>query len=121
MHELAITQEIVRGVAEELAKLPAGTKLNRVSLLVGELTGYVPESLRFCYEAIVRDSPLAGSVLEIDYRRGRGRCRSCSTEFEIEAAIALCPGCGGLSCEILQGKELLITALDVDEGEGESA
>ena len=117
MHELAITKEIVRGVEEELAKLPAGTKLNRVSLLVGELTGYVPESLRFCYEAIVRETPLAGSVLEIDYRRGRGRCKDCSTEFAIQAAVALCPGCGGMSYEVLQGKELLLTALDVDEGE----
>ncbi len=121
MHELAITQEIVRAVNEELAKLPVGTKLNRVSLLVGEMTGYVPETLRFCYEAIVRDSPLADSVLEIDYRRGRGRCRNCATEFAIEEVIALCPGCGGMSYEILQGKELLITALDVDEGKGESA
>ncbi len=114
MHELAITQEIVRGVKEELAKLPANTKLNRVSLLVGELTGYVPESLRFCYEAIVRDSPLAGSVLEIDYRRGRGLCKSCATEFAIQDAIAICPGCGGLRYEVIRGNELLITALDVD-------
>ncbi|HDR06347.1 MAG TPA: hydrogenase maturation nickel metallochaperone HypA, partial [Candidatus Coatesbacteria bacterium] len=49
MHELAVTQEIVRAVEEELAKLPAGSRLVKVQLLLGRLTGYVAESLEFCY------------------------------------------------------------------------
>jgi len=39
------------------------------------------ESLRFCFEALVMDSDLAGLQLEIDYRARRNRCERCGVEF----------------------------------------
>ncbi|OGD74490.1 MAG: hypothetical protein A2Y64_01935, partial [Candidatus Coatesbacteria bacterium RBG_13_66_14] len=77
MHELAVTREIVRAVEEELTKLPEGTRLLKVKLLLGRLTGFVPESLEFCYGALTEGSRLAGSELEIERRDGRVRCEGC--------------------------------------------
>ena len=118
MHELAVTQEIVRAVEEEMEKLPAGTRLVKVSLLIGQLTGYVPASIEFCYGALTEQGSLEGSRLSIEYRRGRLRCESCGGEFSLDEPYFLCPDCGGRDLTVLTGKEFLLTGLEVEEPEG---
>lgn len=116
MHELAVTQEIVRAVEEELAKLPEGTHLIKVKLLLGRLTGFVPESIEFCYGALTEGGRLAGSEMEIERRDGRVRCEGCGEEFTLDEPYFICPGCGGRDLTVLGGREFLITGLEVEEG-----
>lgn len=120
MHELAVTQEIVRAVEEEMVKLPARTRLVKVDLLLGQLTGYVPASIEFCYGALTESGPLEGSRLEIDYRLGRVRCKKCGGEFTLDGPYFICPACGGRNLTVLTGKEFLITGLEVEEPEEEA-
>jgi len=116
MHELGVTREIVRTVEEELTRLPEGTRLVKVKLLLGRLTGFVPESIEFCYRALTEGDRLGGSELEIERRDGRVRCGGCGGEFTLDEPYFLCPGCGGRDLVVLEGREFLITGLEVEEG-----
>jgi len=73
MHEMGIACSVLEAVHEELKRYP-GQRASKVGLRIGEFAGVDPESLRFCFEVIVRSSQPTPLVLEIafaeDSRRG---------------------------------------------------
>lgn len=58
MHEMGIACSVIEAVRKELLRYPAWRVL-KVSVRIGEFAGVDSESLRFCLDAIVKDSPLA--------------------------------------------------------------
>ena len=108
MHELAITQSVVDTVLRRTGTQPVTV----VRLKVGRLTGVIPEAMQFCFELTVEGTPLAGAALQIEQPAGRARCRACDDEFELPDLILLCP-CGSADVEVLNGRELEVTSVDV--------
>lgn len=91
-------------------------RVTKVHLKVGALRQVVPEVLLFCYEVAVSDTELAGSSLELDVVPIRRRCTACGRIWGgEEGAFALCPSCGGTKTELLEGMELYIDSLEVEE------
>lgn len=110
MHELAITQSIIE-ICEQHA---AGKRVLAVVLEIGELSGVVPESVEFCFEACGKETSLCGARLVIDRPPGRGRCRGCGAAFPIAALYDPCPNCNGYGIEIVAGQELRVKELEVE-------
>jgi len=69
MHEMGIACSVLDAVHTELSKHP-GQRALRVGLRIGEFAGVDPDSLRFCFEAIVKSSEPAPLELEIEWSRG---------------------------------------------------
>ena len=65
MHELSLAAGILDIVREYVATDQAH-RVRAVRVRVGEAAGVVPESLDFCFDAIVIDTPFASAHLEID-------------------------------------------------------
>lgn len=108
MHELAITQSVVDMVVERTA----GRLVATVHLQVGKLSGVLPDAMLFCYELVVAGTGLEASVLTIDHTDGCGHCRTCSAEFPLDQMILLCP-CGSADVNIVAGRELLVTSVEL--------
>ena len=108
MHELAITESVVTAVVGHVG----AAKVTRVQLLIGKLSGVVPDAVRFCFDVCTEGTALAGAVLDIVETPGRARCRDCRADVEFEDAIALC-NCGSANVQILGGQELRITEVEV--------
>jgi hydrogenase nickel incorporation protein HypA/HybF len=108
MHELAITQNIVDTIADRLD----GVQVKVVRLEIGQLSGVVAESVRFCFDVVAQGTSLAGATLYIVEPPGRVRCRSCGDDSELEDAIPLCP-CGSADVDLLSGHELRIQSVEV--------
>jgi Zn finger protein HypA/HybF involved in hydrogenase expression len=69
MHEMGIACSILEAVAHELRRYP-GRRASKVGLRIGEFAGVDPESLRFCFEAIVHESePARELVLDTEWCR----------------------------------------------------
>jgi hydrogenase nickel incorporation protein HypA/HybF len=109
MHELAITQNIVE-ICESHA---AGRRVRSVSLVIGALSGVVPEAVEFCFEACSRDTLLEGARLLIDRIPARARCRECATEQAVASYHEACAACAGYGLELLSGEELRVKELEV--------
>ena len=109
MHELAITQSVVETIVERTGR----ARVTAVHLVIGKVSGVVPDAVRFCFEMVAADSPVEGARLEIDEPPGRASCRGCGGEFEVEGLVLLCP-CGSADVEVLGGDELLIRAVEVE-------
>ena len=70
MHELSIAQSIVEMVGERAGD----ARVHRLTLVIGRLSGVMPDALRFCFDVCTEGTVLEGAVLEIIEPSGRGRC-----------------------------------------------
>jgi hydrogenase nickel incorporation protein HypA/HybF len=108
MHELSIAQSIVEAVAERTG----GAAVSNVRLTIGQLSGVVPDSLRFCFELVAAGTPLETAVLQIEEPGGLARCGACGTDFETQDLLLLCR-CGSADVHLLAGDELLIRSVEL--------
>ena len=116
MHEMGIASSVLDAVRTEAARLP-GSKPARVGLRIGEWTGVDTESLRFCFEALVAGSDLAGLSLEIESRERCNRCEPCGLEFRVMDYDIRCPKCGTETTAAISGTELDLAFVELEEEE----
>ena len=115
MHEMAIALQIVEIAKAAVPPDMTGAKVEYVNLRIGRLTAVVPESLRFCFGVVSRDTPLAGAELQIDEVPIVARCRSCGARSSIDEPPFVCSACGDGRLEIVSGRELTVTSIEVAE------
>ena len=60
MHEFPITENIVR-IAEEHCRKAGGTKVRSIRLVVGDYSGYVPESIGMYFDIIAEGGLCEGA------------------------------------------------------------
>jgi hydrogenase nickel incorporation protein HypA/HybF len=115
MHEMSIAQSILQMAEEESARSGC-TRLEKICVTLGAISGVEPESLRFCFAVLTRDTPHAGVQLELDLLPLRLRCSSCGNVFGGEGQDALwmpCPACGEQFGHVVeQGRELLLSRME---------
>lgn len=109
MHELSLTQTIIDTVLETAA----GQPVQRVVLEIGQLSGVLPESIEFCFAACTAQTPLAATQLELVVIPGRGRCRDCGHEMDLDLPYGLCDLCGSLAIAVIAGQSLVIKTLEI--------
>jgi len=102
----------VRTVLAELKKVrPA--RLVRAQIVVGGLHQLVPDNLTFAYDVLTKDTPAAGSVLNIRNVPIMAECRQCHWHGEIRGALFACGQCQSGDIEITGGKELYLESIEV--------
>lgn len=108
MHELGITQGVVDAVRERMGE----AKVTRVRLEIGRLSGVATDSVRFCFDLVAKGTSLEGARLEIVEPAGRGRCRQCHGEMDVDDLLSLC-ACGSADLDVVGGQELRIKEVEV--------
>jgi len=114
VHELGIAASILERVQQESAQRN-GARAIKVGVRIGELSGVDPEALSFGFEALVKDTPLEGLALEIDYRKRMQRCSKCSREYESSMLFTVCPECGSLETACIAGDELDLMFIELED------
>jgi hydrogenase nickel incorporation protein HypA/HybF len=115
MHEMSIVEALLQSVENELRAHPHA-RVREVRVRVGRLRQVEPVMLRFCYEAAVNETSLAGSRLEIEEIEARARCAECGHEFAVEENWFECPHCRSTNGRLLTGNELLLTGIEIEAG-----
>lgn len=115
MHELSIASAVLDAVRAEAARHPAA-RVRTVGLRVGELAGVNGEALRFCLEALVRETELSETVMEIMPSPRRHRCRCCQETFAVTDYQCACPSCASAKTDCVGGEELELAFLELEEG-----
>jgi hydrogenase nickel incorporation protein HypA/HybF len=116
MHELSIAMSIVELAEEEAQR--RGVTVEAVHLKLGALSGVVKEALLSCYEMVCEGTALQGSRLVVQDMPVMIFCPACQAERSLHSIqLFCCPECGAPACDITQGKELQVVALEVHECE----
>jgi hydrogenase nickel incorporation protein HypA/HybF len=113
MHELSIAMSIVDFVAEESSRLGAES-VDAVHLKLGALSGVVCDALLFSFDLAATGTIAGGSRLVIEEVPVRIFCPQCQEVRPVPSIQQLCcEECGAPSSDIIQGQELLVTALEI--------
>lgn len=114
MHELSIAMSMIEMATEEAARQGAA-RVSALHLKLGPLSGVVKEALLFSYEVASQGTPLEGSRLVIEEVPVIVYCAECDKEQPIESIQRFCcPVCETLTPTIVQGKEMLVVALELE-------
>ncbi|SPD73034.1 putative hydrogenase nickel incorporation protein HypA 2 [uncultured Desulfobacterium sp.] len=113
MHELSIAQNIIDIVKAEMINYDAKI-LRAVHLRIGAMSSIMPDSLSFCFEAIISGTELEGATLIIETIPLKGCCKGCNGNFEIVDYMFRCPLCNSHDITIVAGRELAVAAIEVD-------
>jgi len=116
MHEMGIANSILEAVQKEMRRYTDSRPL-KVGVRIGELAAIDPESLRFCFEALSRETDLEGVELEITVCPRRHRCQECGHEYVVRDYNFVCPQCRGTWSECIAGDELALGYLEVEKHE----
>lgn len=113
MHEMSLAEGI-RGIVEDTAQAQGFTRVKAVVIEVGQLSSVEVESLKFCFDVVMRGTVADGARLDIETVPGVGWCMPCGKSVPIAALYDACPECGSYQVQATGGTEMRVVALDVD-------
>ncbi len=104
-------------LAEEESERRGGLHIIAVHLRLGLLAGVVKDALLSSYEMACENTALAGSQLVVEEVPGIVYCPAC--DARASRALArngfAAPNAASLASEIVQGKELEVVSLEVEQ------
>lgn len=124
MHEMGIAMQVVEIATASIPEHLKNSRVQGVYLKIGKLSSVVPDSLRFCFDIVSKDSAIAGAVLYIEEIPVTARCKSCDNHWTIDGPAFSCPRCNSGTIELTSGQELDISSIELEDepgGEQESA
>ena len=113
MHEMSLAESVLELVVAA-ARREAATRVRLVVLEIGQLAAVEPEALRFCFDAVTRDTVAAGATLEIDEVPGSGWCEQCAATVPMAERYAECPQCGGYPLQATGGTEMRVREIGIE-------
>ncbi len=100
-------------LALEQVKAQGRSKIHRIDLSVGELSGVVPDALMFAFDVVSAGTPAEGANLHLTTVPTLCYCAHCHREFYPMSLIYACPHCHHLSNDIREGKDLELVSLEI--------
>jgi hydrogenase nickel incorporation protein HypA/HybF len=117
VHELSVALEILE-IADREARKAGAKGVKEIRLRLGDLAGVEQGSLLFSFDAVKGEKELTKNArLAIVRVPVKVRCRPCEGEFAAEGKtpFVVCPRCGGFDTQLLEGRELSILDLEVED------
>lgn len=112
MHELSLCQSLLDQV-EQIAREHGATRVDRILLRVGPLSGVEGSLLQHAYPLAAAGTIAAQAELVIEPSQIRVRCRQCEAETDATPNRLLCGACGSFETRLISGDELLLANLEL--------
>ena len=113
MHELAIVQDLLKLCETNAAKQKA-TKVLKVEISVGKLSGVEPHYLKTSFDAFKAGTICYEADLIINTQNIVVRCLDCQYEGELPQNVFVCPKCGSHEITVTAGEDLLLMRLEME-------
>ena len=115
MHELSIAVNLVDAVARQ-AEREGSTRVRTVFVRIGALSGVVREALEFSFDVATEGTLVQDAVLDVEEVPVVVFCPQCREEQQLADPFVLrCPVCSTPTSDVRQGRELEITAIEVED------
>jgi hydrogenase nickel incorporation protein HypA/HybF len=109
---MALAEGVLQ-LIEDAAREQDFARVSAVWLEIGQLSGVEVEAMKFCFDAVTRDSIAAGATLEIIAVPGTGWCMACARTVPMAEVFGACPQCGGYQMQVTGGTEMRVKELEV--------
>ena len=123
LHELGIVYHIIRDV-ENVARANGVSRVSSVTLLLGEVSGVVPDLLLDAWRWAADKKPITeGAELIVEPVVAVTHCEACGRDYGTVEHGKTCPHCSSGETYLLQGQEVMIKQIetpDEDPADAES-
>jgi len=114
MHELSLAQEII-SIVEQYYTDDASEHVTSIKVKIGKLQNVLPDSLEFCFQALIQNSKLANAKMVIENIPITVACNDCGNTSEQEGFVFVCSTCGSSSVKIVTGNELYVSEIEFED------
>jgi hydrogenase nickel incorporation protein HypA/HybF len=114
MHEMSLAGGVL-ALVEQAARREGFSRVQRLALEAGALSGVEVRALRFALDALAPGSCLDGAQIDIDEPPGRAWCMPCGQNVPLAVRGDACPHCGGYQLQPVSGMELRVVDLLVHD------
>ena len=114
MHELSVTQSVLDIVLRH-AKQSNARRVLGINLVIGDLTGFVDDSIQFYFDFMSKDTAAQGAKLSFERIPAQVRCHTCGAEYvPPDSRLWACPKCEALGGEIVSGREFSVASIEIE-------
>jgi hydrogenase nickel incorporation protein HypA/HybF len=113
MHELSVATAVLNTALKHAGE----RRVSVVNVRVGALRQVVPDSLRFYFEIVARDSACEGATLELEEIAARLQCADCERSWMPQIPAFRCPDCGSAAVQVTAGEELEVQFIEIEDEE----
>ena len=114
MHELGVVFKVIDQV-EQIAAENDVTRVEAVTLQLGEVSAVIPEYLADCWKwAVKRTEVMQQARLEIETIPAVTHCDGCGRDYETVKHGRTCPFCGSGETWLMQGNEFIIKQIEAE-------
>ncbi len=112
MHELSLATELVSQLSDVLIREGAREAVE-IHVVIGAMSGVERVPFEFAFPVAAEGTPLHGAKLVIQEVPLKLCCVDCGRESITDDPIMVCPKCGSMGVEVIEGKELTIKSMEV--------
>ncbi|NLF38023.1 hydrogenase maturation nickel metallochaperone HypA [bacterium] len=100
----------------ELAQKEKAGRVTAIRVKCGELSGVVPDALRFCFDVCVEGTIAAGATLQIDEEPAQWTCEACGHVGRpvSDPHPPHCASCGGTALRLSAGRHFQLVSLEIE-------
>ncbi len=116
MHEMSLAQSISE-IIERAAKSNSASKVLRIKLMIGQLSGVDIPSLMQSLTICSQNTIFEKAQFEIERTDGSAWCMDCSKTIPLERIGNACPSCGSYHLSINGGTEFKVSEIILETKE----
>ena len=113
MHELPFTMSMLDIVLQHATEAKAA-KVTQIDLVIGKLTGIVPECVQFQFDVLKKNTIANEAVLSFHQPENELRCRNCDIVYTPDGNNLRCPECKKKNIEVITGREYYVESIEVE-------
>lgn len=113
MHEYPITEQIIK-IASEKAKENNARSVTRITLVVGEYSGFIGDSIQMYFDIISKGTICEGAILDMENIKAKWKCPACDIYYIRKPLSFACPECGQDGEPTSIGKEFYVKNIEIE-------
>ncbi|WP_320033608.1 hydrogenase maturation nickel metallochaperone HypA [Halarcobacter sp.] len=113
MHEYSIVQSLLDS-CEEHARQNDSTKVTKVVVKIGVLSGVEPDLLQTAFDTFKEKTVCDGAEFLINHQKVVIECLSCQEQSTLEKNEFLCPKCESNQVKVIDGEDMFLMSLEME-------
>ena len=113
MHEYSIVQALLDSCEENAIKNDA-TKVTKVIIKVGVLSGVEPQLLTTAFNTFKEGTMCDGAQFVLNHQKVVIECYDCKESNTLEKHEFLCPKCESKDVKVIDGEDMYLMSLEME-------
>ena len=113
MHEYSIVQALLEQ-CEHHAKENEATRITKVVIKIGRLSGVEPQLLEVAFETFKEKTVCEGCEFVMNIQPVVIACNNCDKETLLDELHYRCPHCESIDVRVTDGEEMLLMSLEME-------